>query len=31
VRAQSDILHVKYVEKTDDQGSGFSVLVSVSA
>jgi len=23
--AQNDILHVKYADKTDDQGSGFSV------
>ena len=28
--ARSHILHIKYVEKTDDQGSGFSVQVSVS-
>jgi len=28
--AQSDILHIKYIEKTDDLGSEFSVYVSVS-
>jgi len=27
--AQSNILHFKYAEKTDDQGLGFGALVSV--
>jgi len=28
--AQSGISHIKYAEKTDDKGSGLSVLESVS-